>query len=393
MEKEMENNINNNENQDEDFEDLNDDDNYYWIFDKDSIDKISNLSIKNVYDVTDRSNRPLILSTLKYDDCKFFIESTLLRVVNIDPSKNKIFIELDEISEKVFTKVDNICVDLLGELLESDENNRLANTVLNVGSELNFNSIAKDYNEKYISNEVNAKSVDVNKKFMKLSVDSSTIITQNKKRININSIKPNDIIRFLVCVESINLYPEELVCFVRTYCHLIEVFRNTNNEIEEITNRKPVEKYDFHSNTDTVFKKTVLNDQDISFAKTEVEIKSVNEDDDSDSNSDSDSNLDESLESENKPIVLDIKESSDDLSSTSSSESVNKEDLNKIAKGGRGRGRGRGRGKSTKTTIINTNNHTESNESNEPNEPTKQVDSTVSRGRGRGRGSGRGRGK
>jgi hypothetical protein len=96
----------------------------------------------------------------------------------------------------------------------------------------------------------------------------------NKNIIDLNQIKIGDMFRFLIGVESINLYPSESICFIRTYCHTGEIYRSN---INKLTTRMPINNYTFSTDVNNVFQKVVLEDQDISLIKTEVENISDNE--------------------------------------------------------------------------------------------------------------------
>ena len=93
--------------------------NYIFVIGKNEVNTISTgLTISDVFDVRDRSKKRLILSKIAFQsNYKFFIESNFLKVLNVDQGKNKIILELDENSNKIFRLIDNKAMDLLGAVL------------------------------------------------------------------------------------------------------------------------------------------------------------------------------------------------------------------------------------------------------------------------------------
>ena len=229
-------------------------DNYIFVIGKNDLNTISTgLTISDVFDVRDRSKKRLILSKLSFEsNYKFFIESNFLKVLNVDLGKNKIILELDEISNKIFRSVDNKAIELLGDLLEN--NVKLENIDIDLEGDLTYIPMVSD-------NKNNADT-------LRLCLDTKTTLMYNKNIIDLNQIKVGDMFRFLVGLESINLYSSESICFIRTYCHTGEIYR-TN--IDKLTKRTPMNNYIFSTDVENVFQKVILDDQDISLIKTEVE--------------------------------------------------------------------------------------------------------------------------
>jgi hypothetical protein len=110
----------------------------------------------------------------------------------------------------------------------------------------------------------------------RLCLDSKTTLKYNKNSIELNQVKVGDMFRFLIEIESINLYPNELLCHIRPYCHMGEVYRTNTYKLNK---RIPINNYTFSTDVENVFQKVVLDDQDISLIKTEVEPNCDSEDD------------------------------------------------------------------------------------------------------------------
>jgi hypothetical protein len=214
---------------------------------------IENLNITDIFDVRDRTRKRLILSRLATNEKKLLIESKFLKVVGIDNIKNKIIIELDNETENIFRQIDNKVIDLLGGLLDED-NTKMENVELNLENELTYVPLVSD-DEK-------------TKNTFRLCLDSKTVLKYKKNTINLQQIKIGDMFRFLIELESINLYPNELLCHIRLYCHIGEIYRtNTVN----LNSRKHINDYTFSTDVENVFNKIVLEDQDINLIKTEKE--------------------------------------------------------------------------------------------------------------------------
>jgi hypothetical protein len=228
-------------------------DNYIFVIGKNDANTLSELCISDVFDVRDRNKKRLILSKLLYNStCKFFVESNFLKVLSVDNTKNKLILDLDEESNKLFRMLDNKAIDLLGDLL----NNNLKTENIEVNLEGNLTYIPLVSDDK---NNINT---------LRLCLDTKTTIMFNKNLIDFNNIKVGDMFRFLIGVESINLYSDESICFLRTFCHTAEIYRSN---IDKLTKRVPINNYVFSTDVDNVFQKVVLDDQDISLIKTEVE--------------------------------------------------------------------------------------------------------------------------
>ncbi|AYV80032.1 MAG: hypothetical protein Gaeavirus6_7 [Gaeavirus sp.] len=250
-------------------------DNYYFIAGKDNLENISKLEISDVFDVKDKTGRRLILSKLQYNNAKFYIETNFLKVLSIDVPKNRIILELDQYTENLLSTIDDKCINLISELF--DDNDKLRNIEINIESELSFRTLVQSQaqaqaQEKSFQVQVQVQSQS---KTTKLYIDLDTNIILNNDNININSIKPNDMLRTLIGIESINLYPAESVCFTRTYCHMAEIYRSNLIKLEKRIN---INNYSFSSDIKSIFKEEIiLEDQSFDFTKTEVEIEQEHE--------------------------------------------------------------------------------------------------------------------
>lgn len=227
----------------------------YVIGGKDDFANIlNNLDITDVFDVRDRTKKRLVLSKLAINNSKLLIESNFLKVVSVDSNKNKVILELDSESEKVFKMLDNKVIESLGELLTDDTNEKMNDIELNMVGDLTYVPLVSDDNK---SNNT-----------FRLCLDSKTTLKYNKNTVTLDTVKVDDMFRFLIEIESINLYPNELLCHIKPYCHMGEIYRTNTYKLNK---RTPINNYTFSTDVESVFQKVVLDDQDISLIKTEVE--------------------------------------------------------------------------------------------------------------------------
>lgn len=226
-------------------------DNYIFVIGKTNSSIIAEqLNIEDVYDVRDRLHKRLILSKLLFNNSKLLIESNFLKIIDIDIKKNKLILELDEETDKIFRSLDNKSIELLGELLEDE---KIENMEIEMNGDLTFVPLVSD---------------DNSSKVLRLCLDTKTTLKYNKNNITLDQIKVGDMFRFLIEIESINLYPSELICHIKQYCHMGEIYR-TN--VHKLNKRSTINEYKFSTDVENIFKKVVLEDQDISLIKTEKE--------------------------------------------------------------------------------------------------------------------------
>jgi hypothetical protein len=209
---------------------------------------LDNLKINDSYDVRDKSNKRLVYNELIINDSKLYIETNFNKIININNDNRKLCILLDNELHSFFEDLDNKVVLLLDELFE---NNDFLNLLGDFDSNnIQYNSIIKENNNT-----------------VKFKIDNDTEITYNNNNININDIKENDYIRMLLSIESINLYPNETICFLRFRIHLIDIYRYKTINLN--SNYK-LNNFKFTSDVHKFFKKITLDSEDISYIQTDV---------------------------------------------------------------------------------------------------------------------------
>jgi hypothetical protein len=230
--------------------------NYIYVIgsNDDFANMLCDLHITDVFDVRDRTQKRLVMSKLAINNSKLLIESNFLKVISIDTGKNKVILELDSESDRVFKMLDNRIIELFGELLSDDSNDKMNHVELNMEGELTYVPLISD--DTKLSNT------------LRLCLDTKTTLKYNKNTISIDNVKVGDMFRFLIEIESINLYPGELLCHIRPYCHMGEIYRTNTYKLNK---RVPINNYIFSTDVEKVFQTVVLDDQDINLIKTEVE--------------------------------------------------------------------------------------------------------------------------
>jgi hypothetical protein len=175
----------------------------------DNVDIINSLSIKNITE-----DPKLLIYNLGINEEDFYIETGLLKVISIN--KNKIQIKLDDNTLKVFNQIDLVCKDLLENFLNNNNTNLT-----------NFNLID------FISN-----TSDEN--IYKLVINSQTNIKLGNKKININDIKIDDSISFIIKIDYISLIIESSEARTKFLTNSVKINRNKKNTITKSNNNSTI---------------------------------------------------------------------------------------------------------------------------------------------------------
>lgn len=218
----------------------------------DDFNDFDNFKINEIYDVRDRSNNRFIYNEVLYKGEKIFIETNFGRVKNIDLVHKKTIIEFDSESLNFFDNLDNRCVNLLGDLFEN--NDEFINMIGDFDKNLEYNSLIKE-----------------NSKNIKFKFDIDSNIMHNDQKINFTDLKIDDMVRTLISVESINLYTDEGIAFLRLYVHVCDVYRPKVYNFQKKCN---IINYKFSSEIDEKIK---LEEEDISYVKNENKLENEDE--------------------------------------------------------------------------------------------------------------------
>jgi hypothetical protein len=179
--------------------------NYY---ESEKLNYVSN----NVFELLDKSKKPLFWAQLSYDNNNFYIETDYLNILDFNLEMKYIKVELDEKTLNLFNKIDDRSVELLDNLITNDEFSDLFDEI---EGQLDYSTLAK----------INTAS---NKYFLKIRLDDKIKINFNKKKSNMNELynhkfSSEDKLRLLLEINSLNLYKNDYKCGLKYYCHHFEI--------------------------------------------------------------------------------------------------------------------------------------------------------------------------
>jgi len=166
----------------------------------------------NVFELLDKSKKPLFWAQVNYDNNNFYIETDYLTVLDFNSEMKYIKVELDEKTLNLFNQIDDRAVELLDNLISNEEFSDLFDEI---EGQLDYSTLAK-------LNNTN------NKYFFKLKIDDKIKISLNKKKSNMNELfnhkfSSEDRLRLLLEINSLNLYKNDYKCGLKYYCHNIEI--------------------------------------------------------------------------------------------------------------------------------------------------------------------------
>ena len=190
---------------------------------------VENINYTTIYDVKDKTKKQLIYAKLEYENDKLFIETDKYNVIEFNPDKKYLKVELDNNSFELFNSIDNRGIELLELLLESDEVREL-----NLEKNITFSTLSK-LDEK------------TQKNYLRVRLCENTKINLNKKQINIDdfnklTFQPDDNVRFLLEMDSLNLYPQENICGIKCFCSYIDIQTHID---ENLFCRPKIDNYKF----------------------------------------------------------------------------------------------------------------------------------------------------
>jgi hypothetical protein len=177
-------------------------------FESEKFNYVSN----NVFELLDKSKKPLFWAQVNYYNNNFYIETDYLTVLDINSEMKYIKVELDEKTLNLFNQIDDRAVELLDNLISNEEFSDLFDEI---EGQLDYSTLAKLNNSN-------------NKYFLKLKLDDKIKISLNKKKSNMNELynhkfSSEDKLRLLLEINSLNLYKNDYKCGLKYYCHNIEI--------------------------------------------------------------------------------------------------------------------------------------------------------------------------
>ncbi len=242
------------------------------------------LNYISVYDVKDKSKKRLIYAKLNYEDNRLLIETDYLNLLEVDLSKNYFKVELNETTRDLLENIDNRGVELMDNLLNCNEEVKEMN--LDINGEFSYITLKK------VDSQQNS--------YLRVRLCENSKVYLNNKEINkdeIDNLKldTGDMIRFLLEIDSINIYPQENICGLKNFCLFIDIKKKID---ETIFTRTKIDNYKF-SNNKLNNNKIILEDYDLSYLRTDVSPKSDDDNNDNNDNNDNKNKLEDKLEEEN----------------------------------------------------------------------------------------------
>ena len=227
-----------------------------------------NYNNNNVFELLDKSKKPLFWAQLDYNNNIFYIETDYLTVLDFNTEMKYIKVELDEKTKNFFEKIDDRGTELLKNLLTDEE----------------YSDLFDEFEPKLDYSTLIRLDNITNKFYFKIRLDDKIKINFNKKKISINELynhkfSSKDKVRFLLQINSLNLYKNDYKCGIKYFCHNIEV----NTPIDVLQFKRPVnDNYKF---TPSKINQPIAEDLECEYGATEVspkEEKKKNEEDEED---------------------------------------------------------------------------------------------------------------
>ena len=218
-----------------------------------------NYNSNNVFELLDKSKKPLFWAQLNYDNNIFYIETDYLTVLDFNTEMKYIKVELDEKTQNFFEKIDDRGTELLKNLLTDEE----------------YSDLFDEFEPKLDYSTLIRLDNITNKFYFKIRLDDKIKIIFNKKKISINELYNykfsfNDKVRFLLQINSLNLYKNDYKCGIKYFCHNIEV--NTPIDVSQF--KRPInDNYKF---TPSKINQPIAEDLECEYGATEVSPKEVN---------------------------------------------------------------------------------------------------------------------
>jgi len=245
-------------------------DKFFFIPNKTNTNVIDELTYDNIYNVKDKSNKHLIFVPINYKQKHFFIETGYLKIIGI--KGNKISLQLDDETNKIFDKIDDVSVGLIQNINES---------------------------KNIFANDIQYLSI-TNNSILKITVSPNTDVLCNGLKSNISDYQDSNFCakilgsyaRTVIRIGSINIYPNdnsnsnitEDLCHVRTHLNVLDLKIIENNIFSKNIS---VKNYVFSTNENDIYKNVILDDQDYCFLPT---INNPNNNDDKSNDNDSNDN-------------------------------------------------------------------------------------------------------
>ena len=235
--------------------------NVYKIEDN-NINMLKDLEINEYCPIEDNNGNKIIINKLLSNGSKLYLETTYLKVIEIDYDSKKIYLELPKSHIIFFNELDEICSELLVNLLN-------CNTKLEIGELVN--SLKIDLNN--LENIQYKTILEEGNNILKINVfENTTIKNKNNNILSLDNINPGDYVGILLGLDYVPLLVDNdfLIARTKLYCYFIEIHKQ---HIYKPEARETINDWNFSSklSSENIFLKTNITLNDNIDVKTEVE--------------------------------------------------------------------------------------------------------------------------
>jgi hypothetical protein len=257
-------------------------------------DLFKNIYISSYQPIQDEKGNKFLLNKLSIDDKKLFLETGYLKVKDINREHNKIYLELTPEYQEIFDFLDECCLDLLQNFINTEEE-------------------LKTWDIEWDSQEIEYVT-DIHDSSIKVTINQNTTISMNKNNLSIDDINIGDSVAVVLGLDFVSLLIDTMEARTKLFCYVIDVHKHITYVKEE---REKIDDWDFvaKKKTEQIFIKTETSAIDNIDVKTdyprELDNDYSNKKDEELSNDDNnDINVkdDEEIKEDNKKVTFDDKQ-------------------------------------------------------------------------------------
>ena len=234
----------------------------YKIEDDNNINVLRDLKINEYCPIEDNNGNKIIINKLLLNENKLYLETTYLKVIEVDYDSKKIYLQLPDSHVNFFNELDEISTSLLVNLL-------------NGNSELDIVDLVESLNINYYDLEnIQYKSIlEENSNILKINIFSNTTIkNKNNTILSLGDVNTGDYVGILLGLDYVSLLVDNNLPIGRTklYCYFMQIHKQ---HIYKPETREIIKDWNFSSklSSENIFLKTNITLNDNIDVKTEVE--------------------------------------------------------------------------------------------------------------------------
>lgn len=226
----------------------------------------SGLNISEYFPIQDNNSNKLVVNKLSLDKNKLFIETGFLKIMQVDNTNKKIYVELPQSHITFFNKLDELCGLLLSYLLAGETSLSLCELLAHIDDD---NMDLENINYKYI--------LEDDSNILKVNIFENTTIKSTNGTLSLETIKPDDMVGFVFGLDYISMLinsspinSTSLDARTKLFCYYINVYKQHKYNPEP---REIITDWNFSSkiNSNNIFLKTNLTETDNIDVKTDIE--------------------------------------------------------------------------------------------------------------------------